>query len=229
MSNPGVLYLASADKRTHKSIKRFDIEDNIGEAVHIHYNDFRFDFTIDEFLAFADMCRSCLKSLYQNGVDVSVLPSVVLKEYAKEIGHIQKIAKEAVPFSTLLYVNEYDEKNGLFNIVPLRKTKLYKLLSAKKENGLHQVRFDYVRNAISNKRITLAENHIYLVGTAQIVRHGLYEALGLYMEYGESSDICVNRVSFDTEVSIHPPRCAARKLWKAFGKKMKRTLRKNIF
>lgn len=41
MSNPGVLSLASLE--AVGADYRFEIEDNIGEAIHIHYKDIRLD------------------------------------------------------------------------------------------------------------------------------------------------------------------------------------------
>ena len=48
MSNPGVINLFSIFKKTG-IINRFQVEDNIGESIHIHINNFRIDLTIDEF------------------------------------------------------------------------------------------------------------------------------------------------------------------------------------
>lgn len=51
MSNPGVLSLASL--APVGADYRFEIEDNIGEAIHIHYKDIRLDLTVDEFYKIA--------------------------------------------------------------------------------------------------------------------------------------------------------------------------------
>ena len=51
MSNPGVIVLASV-RNAGANIKRLDIEDNIGESIHIHLNSFRFDFSVDIFFLF---------------------------------------------------------------------------------------------------------------------------------------------------------------------------------
>jgi hypothetical protein len=42
---------------------RLDIEDNIGEGIHIHYKNFRLDYTIEEFLNFAEGCKEALDSI----------------------------------------------------------------------------------------------------------------------------------------------------------------------
>lgn len=53
MSNPGVITLASI-RNVGRNIHRLDIEDNIGEAIHIHLNSLRMDFSVEEFLMVAD-------------------------------------------------------------------------------------------------------------------------------------------------------------------------------
>jgi len=50
MSNPGVIKLAY--KKTKNHIVWLD--DNIGESIHFHLDNLRIDFTIDEFIEFAD-------------------------------------------------------------------------------------------------------------------------------------------------------------------------------
>ena len=45
---------------------RFAIEDNIGEGIHIHYKNMRFDFTICDFLKLSDSCQKCLETMGYN-------------------------------------------------------------------------------------------------------------------------------------------------------------------
>ena len=53
MSNPGVINLFSKYKWTGV-IKRFQVEDNISESIHIQINNFRNDLTIKEFYKLVD-------------------------------------------------------------------------------------------------------------------------------------------------------------------------------
>ena len=73
MSNPGVINLFSFFKRSG-IIKRFQIEDNIGESIHIHVNNFRIDLTIKEFYRLVDSLRENCKELQK--------PIDMLKEYS---------------------------------------------------------------------------------------------------------------------------------------------------
>ena len=42
---------------------RLDVEDNIGEGIHIHYKNFRFDLTIKDFIKFAKACDTSLHAI----------------------------------------------------------------------------------------------------------------------------------------------------------------------
>lgn len=59
--NVGVLLLAS------QKIDgvRLDIEDNIGESIHLHYKNMRFDFTVHDFLTFSEGCKNAQTQLVE--------------------------------------------------------------------------------------------------------------------------------------------------------------------
>ena len=48
MSNPAVITLASLNGRNN-TFKRFQIEDNIGESIHLHVDNMRIDLSVNEF------------------------------------------------------------------------------------------------------------------------------------------------------------------------------------
>jgi len=62
-TNNGVIILKSSQLKNTKMNERLDIEDNIGEGIHIHYKNFRIDYTIEEFLSFAKACKQALNSI----------------------------------------------------------------------------------------------------------------------------------------------------------------------
>jgi|TARA_R110001583_G_scaffold41583_2_gene132151 hypothetical protein len=59
-TNTGVVLLA---RRKLNGQDRLDIEDNIGEGIHIHYKNFRLDYTVEELLSFAKACEEALNEL----------------------------------------------------------------------------------------------------------------------------------------------------------------------
>ena len=66
MSNPGVITLNSKKIDLKKSLynERFVIEDNIGEAIHIHYRNMRFDFSIEDYIEFSDGMYASLPCIW---------------------------------------------------------------------------------------------------------------------------------------------------------------------
>ena len=62
MSNPGVINLFSIFKKSG-IINRFQVEDNIGESIHIHINNIRLDLTINEFYKLVDSLKLNLSEL----------------------------------------------------------------------------------------------------------------------------------------------------------------------
>lgn len=65
MSNPAVIRLASLQEIADFPY-RFEIEDNIGEAIHIHFRDMRIDLTVEEFQQLANKMREIFVDLVEN-------------------------------------------------------------------------------------------------------------------------------------------------------------------
>ena len=69
MSNPGVIILDTKKKNiiqrifNRNSFRYFQIEDNIGEAIHIHFDDFRIELSINEFFEISDCFKEALNQL----------------------------------------------------------------------------------------------------------------------------------------------------------------------
>ena len=51
MSNPGVIELFGFEFRNNFGNHSFRVEDNIGEAIHFHFDNIRLDLTVKEFFA----------------------------------------------------------------------------------------------------------------------------------------------------------------------------------
>ena len=72
MSNPGVIILDTKKKNivqrifNRNSFRYVQIEDNIGEAIHIHFDDFRIELSIKEFFEIS----SCFKEALNQVVDI---------------------------------------------------------------------------------------------------------------------------------------------------------------
>jgi len=62
--NAGMITLSN-DKLNSIMNDRLDIEDNIGESIHIHYKNIRMDFTVRDFISLAQGCSESLQKLYK--------------------------------------------------------------------------------------------------------------------------------------------------------------------
>lgn len=106
MSNPGLVVLAKARGGT-KNLRNFVIEDNIGEAVHIHWNNLRIDFSIDEFLIFSEQVEDIFRNLSSHGYpDFLKLDTVLLGLIGAQVGAIVRIEQERRPIRSLQLVDD---------------------------------------------------------------------------------------------------------------------------
>ena len=64
--NAGVVVLSTTFLQNTTMNGRLDIEDNIGEGIHIHYKNFRFDLTIKDFIKF-DTSLHVINEMNQKG------------------------------------------------------------------------------------------------------------------------------------------------------------------
>ena len=68
MSNPGVIILDSCKKSifqkilNRNSFRYFQIEDNIGESIHLHFDDFRIELSISDFFEVCDAIKEALNN-----------------------------------------------------------------------------------------------------------------------------------------------------------------------
>ena len=58
--NVGMVLLSSKQLSAPIMNTRLDIEDNIGESIHIHYKNLRLDFTVEDFIELAKACDQSL-------------------------------------------------------------------------------------------------------------------------------------------------------------------------
>lgn len=63
-TNVGVIILSKEQLRESTCHMRLDIEDNIGESMHVHYKNIRLDFTVKDFFNFAKACSEALEELH---------------------------------------------------------------------------------------------------------------------------------------------------------------------
>ncbi len=105
MSNPAVITLANASKG---KFKRFVIEDNIGESIHLHIDNMRVDFTINEFLEFSKLIRASLKDLdILCDYDIDKFDEHFLRECSSLLSNLISIEKEKNKLKDLFAISHF--------------------------------------------------------------------------------------------------------------------------
>ena len=195
MINPGVIKLVKNDSKY-----RFEIEDNLGESIHIHYMDIRLDFTIKEFLEFAGEIEAILTALVsERGLSPSDFDAAFFSDIAAKIPDLEKVTEDSVMLEELL-IDTYDEHGNLI-MRPLHQSRVFKALNGDtSENEARRQRSDFApkrASRITNKeRLNLnferikrsggfAENdYITLFNGSNLIRDGQHRAACAYHLYG---------------------------------------------
>ena len=96
MSNLGVITLGSLKKNIFNKIRAFKelkIEDNIGESIHIHIDNFRIDLTIKQFSAnLEEAAKQLITKANQNGGkdNISVMLCRIDDDFSTRKGWFKK-------------------------------------------------------------------------------------------------------------------------------------------
>jgi len=206
MSNPSVIFLDSASDKK----RRFDIEDNIGEAIHIHIDNLRIDFTIDEFLEFAKTVRESLNNLeILHGYSPDDFDEHFLRLCAPCITDLKEMVVEDASLSSLECIVHKEYKGGLAleKVLPVDQTPAYKYLQGEKDEFLKYNQFNYwntanevrlltLRKSIENHGYPYKKQHIVLFNNQNLIRDGQHRAAVLAHLYGVDSIVPVMRFRF---------------------------------
>ncbi len=213
MSNPGVLYLA--EKRL-SSLDSFRVEDNIGEAIHLHLGEMRLDLTIADFLRVADICEQCINALTPvEGFDARRFDPFFLDMISADLVDLEHISHDVVWLSQLKV-----QTKGLFGlpvVQPLSQSRVMKTLQgnsaedrAYRQENLHGVdnvqRTEAILRSIAANGYPFQEQYIVLFNDQNNIRDGQHRASCLYHLHGDA-EIPVIRMHFKDGkhgVSQHP-------------------------
>lgn len=218
MSNPAVITLSNASSRKGK-FKRFVIEDNIGESVHLHIDSMRFDFTINEFLEFSKVVRQSLKELkILNEYDIENFDEHFLLNCSNFLSNLQSINIEEVKLSELKFIVHSNYKKDM-NIIKLKKiseTPVYKYLEGKKKDFLKYDQYNYfgmtnekrildLFDSIKNHGYPYLKQYIILFNGENIVRDGQHRAGVLAHLYGLNFKVKILRFNFEGKNHLLQP------------------------
>lgn len=204
MSNPAVIVLATNDDTGG----RFVIEDNIGESIHLHYDCFRLDLTVKEFLELEPIIESCLEGVINvPGFKVCNFDPLFLDSISKFLPDLEKVALEDVDISTLVI-----QRNGIFGLPFL--TSVYNSRVIRALNGrvgennayfqinrfgvTNQQRAEGINQIIKEKGYPYDGKYIVLFNKQSIIRDGQHRASALIYN-GFSGTIPVIRLYFKND------------------------------
>lgn len=210
MSNPAFITLASLNRRNN-TFKRFQIEDNIGESIHLHVDNIRVDLSVNEFLDFSDKVRKSLSELNLfDGYDINDFDTRFLYECGNLFYGLSKISIEGVSLSDLRFIVREKVYNDLmiYRVVSVDKTPAFRYLNGDKKDFVTYKQFNYF--GINNKDRLLnllssikannyphKEKYVILFNGQNIVRDGQHRAAVLAHLYGIDARIKVMMFHFD--------------------------------
>lgn len=215
MSNPAVITLSDASSREGK-FKRFVIEDNIGESIHLHIEDIRIDFTVNEFFQFSSMIRASLQGLdFLCGYRIDGFDEHFLLECSPFLPYLKTIEIEEVRLSDLKCIVHSNYKQDLhtLKLCSIEQTPVYKYLQGNKSDFLKYGQFNYfgmdnerrlcnLLASIEKSGYPYLNRHIVLFDGQNIVRDGQHRAAVLAHLYGIEATIKVMRFYFEGSVHL---------------------------
>lgn len=201
MSNPGVITLASLNDSSYIDFPyRFCIEDNIGEAIHVHFKDIRLDLSVVEFLNFADEIERIMEQMIDvQGFKIAEFDPVHLVSFIPNLYKIARIESAELKLSEL-FVDTYDA-SGAPTLAHIQESRVYKALNGCKQEDAIRDQINYFERGsaqiISNEqRIMFClekikregypyDNSYIMLDNCNTVIDGQHRAAVLYYLYGD--------------------------------------------
>lgn len=242
MSNPGVITLSNSSSKKGR-FKRFAIEDNIGESIHLHFDNMRLDFTIDEFLNFSKIIRNSLSKLnIINGYSIDTFDEYFLLGCSDFLSKLKNIKIEEINLSNLNCIirEPFWRDLDLSKLVKVSETPSFKFLKGETKNFLTYKQYNYfginnekrllnLVNSINHNGYPYLNKHIILFNDEDIIRDGQHRAAILAHLYGIDHKVKVMRFIFsdrDNNINIVKNNFKKATLW--FAKKLYRKLKQYI-
>lgn len=207
MSNPAVYLLAS----TTIQGKALRIEDNLGEAIHVHIGDLRVSLSIYEFENFCASVLEAAKYLFElKGLDWDLVDLSSLDwEWLADYSQLKSMQVKEYKICELYTVRNLFNSVDLQQIVPVKKSIFYQALEGKHENLLKYKeinmysqdnfnRLNGVLDLIKQYGYPYNEKYI-MVDSAGRIYDGDHRAACLCYLKGEEYKIPVLELAFDNQ------------------------------
>ncbi|MCR4651620.1 MAG: hypothetical protein K5662_07660 [Lachnospiraceae bacterium] len=188
MSNPGVIKLASEKIYNHNVW----LDDNIGESIHLHIDDWRFDFSINSFEIFTRELTNVINNLVSlEDFDVNKWDIRFVHQLSPYIKYISKINKEECYLSKLNVLND----NGIMiNLTECSRVKALqgtinindtKNRASNWINETNESRLTNCLEYIKEHGYEMSDNCITVVGRNNLIIDGWHRASCLYYLNGD--------------------------------------------
>jgi hypothetical protein len=218
MSNPAVITLDNAGNRRGK-FKRFIIEDNIGEAIHLHVDNMRIDFTIKEFLDFSSLIRASLNELdFLCGYKIENFDEYFLRSCADFLSKLKDIKIESARLADLKCVIPLGYKGGmkLYKVVLPKELPAYRYLKGDKSCLPKLDLYDYFTTPYKDRLTSLLTSfkkeeypieskYIILFNGQNYVRYGEDYVSVLGYLYGFNKRVSIMRFNFQGKNHLLSP------------------------
>lgn len=197
MSNPGVIKLAEFNMKSH----RIWLDDNIGEAIHIHIDQLRIDLTIVEFEQLCvDLSRILTNLIDKPSFDVENFDARFLNLNAEKLLHIDTIEIGEANLATLRvrdddgtkYLKDCARVKALKGEIDIDQTDFRKSNFYAQTN---KQRLNQCLEFIQGNGYPVKDNYIVVVKDKNIILDGWHRAACLYYMYG-AINVPVKWISF---------------------------------
>ncbi len=209
MSNPAVFLLAEAS--IHGD--RLRIEDNLGEAIHIHVGAMRFELTTAEFYAFAKSVDCAMHELFQySGIRLDQVDEESFDwPWAYNYKSITNISLVTVSLKDLYTRAFYWNRPEFGHIVPLGKSPLLQKKIPEfldQYSRVHDSHVDRNRkmNELLEERGYPFSNKYIMINQLNQIYDGEHRAVALFKKYGGDYELPCLQVSFSNLQSISKQR-----------------------
>lgn len=190
MSNPGVIELFGFQFKTNRAIHSFRIEDNIGEAIHVHFDNMRLDLTVKEFHQLADDLLDAITA-YVNveGFDAKKCDPLFFFQSAKWFPWLREVRIDYMPVKDII-VDTLDKNGGRV----YRYMKHSRVVRALKDDceendkraqqnliGLNnRQRLAMIFDSVKKNGYPFNDEYIILFNDQNIIRDGQHRAASIY-------------------------------------------------
>lgn len=202
MSNPGVIYLTNT---VLSSGKNFRVEDNIGEAIHIHYDEIRIDLEVFEFLNLAEVFKKTFNEFIDvENFNIEDYDLLFLSDISKYLSDLIEIEYTKINLKDVLV-----KTKNIFGLPVVKKLKYSRVVKAlngreKELKSYHQEnyigidnfeRLNSLRSSLENSNYQLNNKIPVFFNNQNHIRDGQHRAGIIYKNKG-NIEIPIIRLKF---------------------------------